>query len=89
MLFDGDNDQKNKFIDHSMWNRLINDAKTPLTKGVHQFQVDLEEFLNIEKPNSKRGDLKPINVIKKHVSGEIAMDKLEELKAIVHGITSV
>ncbi|WP_281245976.1 ATP-dependent nuclease [Oceanisphaera psychrotolerans] len=89
VLFDGDNDQKNKFIDHSMWNRLINDAKTPLTKGVHQFQVDLEEFLNIEKPNSKRGDLKPINVIKKHVSGEIAMDKLEELKAIVHGITSV
>lgn len=89
VLFDGDNDQKNRHIDHSMWNRLINDAKTPLTKGIHQFQVDLEEFLVIEKPNNKRGDLKPINVIKKHVAGDIPGNKLEELKAIVCGLTSV
>lgn len=88
VLFDGDNDRKGR-IDHQMWNQLINDARTPITTGIHQFQSDLEDFLEIDKPEITRNDLKPINVIKKHVSGEITEQKQQALKDIVLQITGV
>lgn len=88
VLFDGDNDKRGR-IDHQMWNQLINNARTPITTGIHQFQSDLENFLQIDKPDRTRNDLKPINVIKKHVGGEIPKEKQRALKEIVLQITGV
>lgn len=88
VLFDGDDDRRGR-IDHQMWNQLINDARTPITTGIHQFQSDLEDFLEIEKPDRTRNDFKPINVIKKHVGGDVSEQKQQALKEIVLKITGV
>ena len=63
-------------------------ASTSLTSGVHQFAEDLEEFLGIPKPQG-RSDLKPINIIKRHVDGLIDGQKKSDLEAIVKGLVGV
>ncbi|SMO51848.1 Predicted ATP-dependent endonuclease of the OLD family, contains P-loop ATPase and TOPRIM domains [Alcanivorax sp. DSM 26295] len=84
VLFDGDNDRGK----HQKWNQIVNDAATHLTLGIHQFDEDLEGFLGIEKP-ADRPDLKPINVIKSHVSGSIDPIKKHDLENIVREIMNV
>ena len=84
MLFDGDNDRGK----HQKWNQIVKDAATHLTMGIHQFDEDLEGFLGIAKP-ADRPDLKPINVIKSHVSGGIDATKKHDLENIVRGIMGV
>ena len=84
VIFDGDN---NRGI-HATWNRIVTSASTSLTSGVHQFAEDLEEFLGIPKPQG-RSDLKPINIIKRHVDGLIDGQKKSDLEAIVKGLVGV
>lgn len=86
IIFDGDNNRRNAQVDHGLWNQLIHECRTDLTTGIFQFEDDLEGFLGIEKPQRSRGDLKPVNVIKKYRDGEIGEGRLDELKTIVRQV---
>lgn len=84
VVFDGDNGRKH----HAIWNQIVNDASTPLTNGIHQFDEDLEDYLGIPKPQG-RNDLKPINIIKHHIDGLIDVQKRDGLEGIVRGLVGV
>ncbi|EHZ2572921.1 AAA family ATPase [Vibrio parahaemolyticus] len=88
VLFDGDNDAVNKFINHKVWNGIIQGAKTPCTTGLHQFESDLEDFLQIPKPDKKRSDLKPINVLKAHHENALDAGRLSMLKEVIRDLVS-
>lgn len=84
VLFDGDNDRKG----HHKWNEIVHDAATHLTTGIYQFDDDLEGFLDISKPVG-RNDLKPINVIKSHVSGAIDSSRKDDLENIIRDVMNI
>jgi len=84
VIFDGDRSRGN----HATWNSIVNDASTSLTKGIHQFDHDLEDYLGIPKPQG-RNDLKPINIIKHHIEGLINTQKKDNLEEVVRGLVGV
>ncbi len=83
VIFDGDEDRKH----HATWNQVISDSRTAYTKGIHQFESDLEDYLEVEKPD--RRDLKPLNLITKFAEGNVANAKIEELKSIILNISGL
>ena len=66
---------------HAIINDYITSKRTAFTKNIHFFENDIEDFLEIAKPSRK--DLKPINIIKKQMSGEITTAKITALKNII------
>lgn len=65
-------------------NDFIEDKKNGLTQGIHAFNIDLEDFLGIDR--SKRKDLKPLNVIYKYRNGEIDADRINNLRGIIESL---
>ncbi len=68
---------------HKEVNEFIEDKKNAFTKHIHLFDVDLEHFLEVEKPPKGRNDMKPSSLMRKFESGDIAVDKLAGLRSIV------
>lgn len=64
-----------------IFNEFIYGNKNSFTKDIYAFDVDLEEFLDITKPERK--DLKPLNIMYNYKIGNIKQSKLDELKEIV------
>jgi predicted ATP-dependent endonuclease of OLD family len=65
---------------HSELNNFINQHSNSLTIKVDTFEEDLEDFLEIDKPNKDRNHLKPLNIIMNYQKGNIQETKLAELK---------
>lgn len=80
VLFDSDNN-KGK---HEKINQFINSNKNEYTQQIAMFNVDLENFLGVEKAN--RPDLKPLNLLLKYESGKINDAQIYDLKAIIEGL---
>lgn len=78
VLFDSDKNRRQ----HAIWNSIVTDASTHLTNKIYQFDIDLEDFLGIPKPEG-RNDLKPINIIKHHIDGLIDTQKKGDLEQII------
>ncbi|HRP03086.1 MAG TPA: AAA family ATPase [Candidatus Kapabacteria bacterium] len=70
---------------HQIINQYIEQQKNKFTKEIKFFTIDLEEFLGIIKPSS-RPDLKPLNIITAFKKGEIAPEKITELKNIIDSL---
>lgn len=85
VIFDGDADRGR----HAKWNQIITGSKTAYTTGLYQFDVDLEAYLGVEKPQGNRSDLKPLNMITQFVEGSIPNAKIEKLKQIILNISEL
>ncbi|MBI4918089.1 MAG: AAA family ATPase [Acidobacteria bacterium] len=79
VLMDGDEDESV----HKVVNDFITRSRTSLTKEMHVFPKDLEGFLGIPPPDSQRGDLKPLNILRHAESGGIAEPRIAELRAVL------
>ena len=85
VIFDGDENKNYQ----ATWNQVIADSCTKYTTGRYQFESDLEDYLGIEKPDSRRSDLKPLNLIIKFAGGSVSNAKIEELKSIILNISGL
>ncbi len=83
VILDRDDDESY----HQIVNEYIENNKNDMTKEIFFFPKDLEAFLDISE--SKRPDLKPINIINHYKQGNIKEDKIEEIiKILKRQITS-
>lgn len=73
ILIDSDDDDIQNIV-----NNYIESKKNNYTLKVQYFNSDLEDFLDIDKPN--RRDLKPLNVMQKLNNEDISNAKIKELK---------
>ncbi len=64
-----------------IFNEFINDNKNSFTKNIFAFDVDLEDFLKIEKP--ERRDLKPLNIMYNYKIGKIIECNIVKLREII------
>jgi len=76
VLFDRDRDSDI----HQVINGFIEQNRTDFTINVESFPSCLEEFLEITR--AKRKDLKPLHVMSKLLGGEVAPDKITELRQV-------
>lgn len=63
---------------HSIVNDFVEHSKNTYTNEIDWFDVDLEKFLGI--PETKRKDLKPLNILYKYGKKEISELKIKQLK---------
>ena len=66
---------------HKIVNSFIESNKSDKTNIIRSFDNDLEDFLGIGQ--APRRDLKPLHVLSKLRAGEIADDKIADLRGIV------
>ena len=66
---------------HKYLNEFLGKNNNSFTTNTHNFPVDLECFLGIDKP--KRKDLKPLNVLYNCKNGSIPDDKINSLRKII------
>jgi len=67
--------------------KYINEFVKSKCSKLHGFKKDFETFLEITPVPKNRHDLKPLNILKNFEDGNIAVEKIEELKAIVKNLT--
>lgn len=67
--------------------KYINEFVKSKCSKLHGFKKDFETFLGITPVPKNRHDLKPLNILKNFEDGNIAVEKIEELKAIVKNLT--
>lgn len=80
VVYDKDKDENI----HQVINEYIDKNKNSNTKGIYNFDTDIEGFLNINK--SARADLKPLNIIWHYNNSKIDNNKILELKKIIESI---
>ncbi len=76
VLIDKDDDEIQTIV-----NEFINTSKNTLTKSIDSLDPDLEEFLDIPKPN--RPDRKPLNIMWHYLNDKIDKTKISELRKII------
>lgn len=79
-------DQDNDSDIHKEVNDFIQKNKNVYTKKIVYFDKDIEDFLEIEAPQDKYQ--KPLNLIYKYNQGEIAQQKIKDLKCIFEDLIS-
>lgn len=80
VIFDKD---QNQGI-HDLMNDFIESKKNSFTKGIYNFDSDVEHFVGIGK--AKRRDLKPLNIMWNYKNNKIDDNKITELKKIIEGL---
>ena len=73
----------NKKDEHKRINEMIKHNKTSMTRGIHEFGDDLENFLDTK---SKRPDRKPLDMVSAYLRKKIDKKKINELRKIVDKI---
>jgi predicted ATP-dependent endonuclease of OLD family len=68
-------------------NNIVNDfirkkQHNQFTIKIHMFDKDLEDFLNIEKPN--RNDAKPLHILKLLSDKEVDPERIKEFRSIIN-----
>jgi predicted house-cleaning noncanonical NTP pyrophosphatase (MazG superfamily) len=68
---------------HELINAFIESKKNSFTKGIYAFEDDIEKFVSV--PETRRKDLKPLNVMWNYKNGKISDTKIADLKRIIEG----
>lgn len=77
VIYDKDNDQGI----HDLINNFIESKKNNFTKGIYNFEEDIEKFIGITKAKSPH--LKPLNIIWNYKNNKIKDEKITELRDII------
>ncbi|MGV8058070.1 MAG: ATP-dependent endonuclease [Smithellaceae bacterium] len=65
---------------HMVINAFIESRRSKLTTGMYAFKQDIENYLGVTQPPKERDDLKPLNLLKALVEGNIPEAKIDELR---------
>ena len=79
VLFDMDTSEVQRVI-----NQFIVESRNNFTRQIYHFNVDFEHFLGIEAPSEKA--IKPLNAIRKLVTGQVAVEKIRELRTVIESL---
>lgn len=79
VLFDRDASEVQRII-----NQFIVESRNSFTRQTYCFNVDFEHFLGIEAPTEKA--IKPLNAIRKLITGQVAVEKIRELRKVIESL---